>query len=89
MWLHACETSHGPNCYEQVWSQQIKVPRLLRVIDVESNCIIVVPNLATARFVALSYVWGDPGLETLTLRSENVDSLSCRDGLLKDWGRVP
>jgi hypothetical protein len=82
MWLHDCESNHASRCSEQSWSSVVQPPPSLRAIDVQNLCVINVPNLHELRFVALSYVWGKPGLETLMLTRSNVGKLSQKNGLL-------
>ena len=89
MWLHNCESTHGSRCSEQSWSTAVQAPPSLRAIDVQNNCVVTVPNLNNFRFVALSYVWGNPGLETLMLSSSNIGRLSRRNGLLEFSHWIP
>lgn len=88
-WLHDCESNHGSHCSEQVWSSSVQPPPSLRVIDVQSLSVINVPNLHELRFVALSYVWGNPGIETLKLSSSNIGKLSRKNGLLEFFQWIP
>ena len=80
-WLHDCESNHGPRCSEQAWSSSVLPPPSLRVLDVQNLCVVSVSNLQEARFVALSYVWGNPGIEILKLTRSNVGKLSRKNGL--------
>ena len=89
MWLHDCESNHGSHCSEQSWSSSVQPPPSLRAIDVQDLCVVHVPNLHVHRFVALSYVWGAPGLETLTLSSFNIDKLKRKNGLLEFSNWIP
>ncbi|KAH9220801.1 heterokaryon incompatibility protein-domain-containing protein [Leptodontidium sp. 2 PMI_412] len=57
-WLHTCEDSHGADCNSPEWLGEPSQPSFLKVIDVEKRC--VVPAPPNCRYVALSYVWGDP-----------------------------
>ena len=82
VWLHDCESNHGSQCSEQSWSSSVQPPPSLRAIDIHNLCVVNVPNLHELRFVALSYVWGNPGLETLMLSSSNIGQLSRKNGLL-------
>lgn len=89
MWLHDCESNHGTRCSEQSWSSSVQPPPSLRAIDVQNLCIVNIPNLHEIRFVALSYVWGNPGLETLMLSSSNVGKLARKNGLLEFLQWIP
>ena len=89
MWLHNCESTHGSRCSEQSWSTAVQALPSLRAIDVQNNCVVTVPNLNKFQFVALSYVWGSPGLETLMLSSSNIGRLSRRNGLLEFSHWIP
>jgi hypothetical protein len=89
MWLHDCESNHGSHCSEQSWSSSVQPPPSLRAIDVQNLCVIDVPNLHELRFVALSYVWGVPGLETLMLSSSNIRKLKRKSGLLEFSNWIP
>ncbi|KAG4442823.1 hypothetical protein IFR05_001704 [Cadophora sp. M221] len=57
-WLHTCEGSHGDDCNSPEWLGEPSQPSFLKVIDVEKRC--VVPAPPNCRYMALSYVWGDP-----------------------------
>lgn len=51
-WLHYCCTNHSPSCS----STSKYTPKLLKVIDCETECVVIAPPHCT--YVALSYVWG-------------------------------
>jgi hypothetical protein len=88
MWLHECEANHGARCSEQSWSDAVQAPLSLRVIDVKDNCIVKPSRINEFRYVALSYVWGKPAMETLMLSRHNVDQLSRKNGLTEYWHGV-
>ncbi|KAG0648525.1 hypothetical protein D0Z07_5267 [Hyphodiscus hymeniophilus] len=99
LWLLDCESNHGTRCSQQIWSSSVQPPPSLRVIDVQNFCVVSlqnlpellksIPDLPELRFVALSYVWGTPGIETLKLSSSNVEKLSQKNGLLKYSQLIP
>jgi hypothetical protein len=59
-WITHCNTHHGDACSYQGDTSQLWAPgrTALRVIDCRSSKIILA--LPTAKYVALSYVWGKP-----------------------------
>ena len=87
-WLHECDNNHGPHCSIPSWAGVVRPPPLLRVVDVKNNCIVEAPTGKEFRFVALSYVWGKPSIETLMLSRFNIEQLSRRGGLREFWHGV-
>jgi len=87
-WLHECDNNHEPHCNTSSWAGVVRPPPLLRVIDVKNNCIVKAPIGKEFRFVALSYVWGKPSIETLMLSRFNIEQLSQRGGLREFWHGV-
>lgn len=81
-WLNHCEETHGATCSERGWSFALKKPTFLRVIDVEEFCLFEVPSseVATCRYLALSYCWGKA--DNFLLQMGNKGELSRRHGLL-------
>ncbi|KAL6922870.1 hypothetical protein FSST1_000144 [Fusarium sambucinum] len=58
-WISSCEQSHGSQCALPTnlsFSEAFRGLHLLRLIDVETNCIVEKTSLV--KYVALSYVWG-------------------------------
>ncbi|KAH8594707.1 heterokaryon incompatibility protein-domain-containing protein [Bisporella sp. PMI_857] len=88
-WLKECEFHHRTQCGEQSWSSVVQAPPSLRLIDVKNNCIVKTTPSNEVRFVALSYVWGQPAIETLKLSRFNARQLSSRGGLREFWHGVP
>lgn len=81
-WLDHCEKAHGATCSEQGWSFALEKPSFLRVIDVEEFCLFEVPisEIATCRYLALSYCWGKA--KNFLLQGSNKNDLLRRHGLL-------
>ncbi|KAB5584851.1 heterokaryon incompatibility protein-domain-containing protein [Coniochaeta sp. 2T2.1] len=103
-WLRKCEQHHGAKCYprhladqeqdkQQQSRRQYDTDRFneaatsnFRVIDLEGMCI--VPQALDARYVALSYVWGQGTMVRLT--RGNFAALSRRGGLRGEvMGQLP
>lgn len=62
-WIHICEKHHGNTCGSEVHGNTQRVPKSLRVIDVEDMRLVSVASKSfwarkTRHYVALSYVWG-------------------------------
>ncbi|KAL3590838.1 hypothetical protein FPOAC2_13040 [Fusarium poae] len=58
-WISSCEESHGSKCAlptNSSFSEAFRDLPLLRLIDVETNCLVEKTTLE--KYVALSYVWG-------------------------------
>jgi hypothetical protein len=58
-WLLQCEMTHGRECSHPKWLGEMGQIKGLKVIDVESMCVVDVDALPSCRFLALSYVWGE------------------------------
>ncbi|KAG9247580.1 heterokaryon incompatibility protein-domain-containing protein [Calycina marina] len=84
-WLHQCDINHGELCSVQSWSGSVRPPPLFRLLDVRDSCVVEVPTGKELRFVALSYVWGKPSIETLKLTRTNIKTLRQRSGLREYW----
>ncbi|KAF2427383.1 HET-domain-containing protein [Tothia fuscella] len=88
-WLSICDAKHSGHCYippEQTRctesSNTSRGP--IWLIDVENEC--VVPAPSGARYIALSYVWGDhvePNIPSLIISTttHNLEKLQKRGGL--------
>ena len=58
-WLSICETSHNGTCVPRSFGAGDNTPNFcFRCIDVQARCVKEL-DIATCRYVALSYVWGD------------------------------
>lgn len=73
-WYEKCLKEHGHECHKPTWMrlrpERIAMPEWL--VDVVDNC--VVPcNSNTARYIALSYTWGN--VPCLKHTSENIEQL--------------
>ncbi len=82
-WLHNCETTHGVDCQESlVHPTLLGEPKdVFRAVDVVDMCIVEVP--ITARYVALSYLWGK-NFNQLFTTSKNLAKLSQPGALEKE-----
>ncbi|KAH7303246.1 heterokaryon incompatibility protein-domain-containing protein [Stachybotrys elegans] len=81
-WLHTCLESHGNHCERPEWLPELLSPPNLRLIDVVEECLVPAPE---ARYLALSYVWGE--LETgqrweRSLTKKKLEMASAKGGLL-------
>ncbi|KAF7560690.1 hypothetical protein G7046_g3455 [Stylonectria norvegica] len=74
-WLEECNDSEVSHAVCHLAAT--KRSPLLRLVDVDKNCIVTAPQ--DAQYVALSYVWGASG-QTCLLKG-NIDALSKEDGL--------
>ncbi|KIW73122.1 hypothetical protein PV04_01265 [Phialophora macrospora] len=82
-WLHDCETTHGIDCEESlVHPELLGEPKdVFRAVDVDNMCIVETP--ITARYVALSYLWGK-NFNQLFTTSKNLAKLSQPGALEKE-----
>ena len=87
LWLHECESRHGPECNEHGWAIAMEKPKFLRVIDVQDYCINSVTESTNCRYIALSYVWGRAKM--VKLLYSNMESLMRKDGLLEVVHELP
>ena len=79
-WISCCDQSHGTACLSPTSILPGGVsfsPPMLKLIDVERAC--VVPGLIRARYVALSYVWGQSPM--VKASRDNIEALM-REGSL-------
>ncbi|KAB5578250.1 heterokaryon incompatibility protein-domain-containing protein [Coniochaeta sp. 2T2.1] len=102
-WLRKCEQHHGAKCHPHHLADQdqdkqqssrrydaenrfnVAATSNFRVIDLEAECI--VPQALDARYVALSYVWGQGAMVRLT--RSNYDALRKEGGLRGVMGQLP
>ena len=82
-WLHDCETTHGKECEESlVHPDLLGAPKgAFRAIDVDKMCIVETP--LSARYVALSYLWGK-NFNQLFTTTKNLAKLSQPGALEKE-----
>jgi hypothetical protein len=83
-WLSRCKVRHKKRRTSPEGVEQSRLPRDLRLIDVESMCIIPSSSLQSFRYLALSYVWGPPNLRAVRLTEANLSELS-REGGLREF----
>ena len=77
LWIEECSTKHGNNCKpfnialadESLW-----------LVDLRNECI-ASAAMGTISYVALSYVWGEPGHQVFTALKSNLESLQQPGGL--------
>lgn len=91
-WLSECEKRHRPECSpipfntEQLRQSDGK-PLVMRLVDVEAMCIIDAPR--SCRYLALSYVWGNPMDGRLVLNLNNRHALTKPHALRAHWDIIP
>jgi hypothetical protein len=85
-WLLQCEQSHE-KCKLETPSPGWSRPYSLRVIDVESSCLVNATE--HCRYVALSYVWGKPGDGRLILTRDNLTELMTPGSLTFYDSKIP
>lgn len=85
-WLDRCERSHD-KCRESNGTGAQDFPHSIRVIDVNKRCVVEIP--ANCKYVALSYVWGNPEKGQITLQKETTSRLHSPGGLSDSWTDIP
>jgi hypothetical protein len=55
-WIQECRQYHRGPCQSNVTASFTEIRQILRVLDVEEDCLTTLPN--GAEYTALSYVWG-------------------------------
>jgi hypothetical protein len=85
-WLQECETEHRDACNTHKWETVTETPPILRVIDVQNNCLCSAPP--NCRYTTLSYVWSK-NPRTAKLFKQNIAHLSEKDGLLGYFDNMP
>lgn len=71
-WLDTCERVHGGHCGGSDQAGASPWSRPLLLIDVHNNCLVTAP--INARYIALSYTWGQDSTSASTTR-QNVEQL--------------
>ncbi|KAI0409843.1 heterokaryon incompatibility protein-domain-containing protein [Xylaria palmicola] len=84
-WLSQCQSQHGDACRHVETSEFQLVREHLLVVDVEERCLVTLP--AGARYLALSYVWGN--IQQPTTLKDNVDSFKLPNGLSAIYHQLP
>ena len=85
-WLDMCERSHD-KCSKSNGTGVQDFPHSIRVIDVNKRCVVEIP--AICKYVALSYVWGNPDKGQITLQKETTSRLHSPGGLSDSWTDIP
>lgn len=89
-WIDECEQGHGDLCETAGGRDDLAyarlAPRNLRVIDVNSMCLVFLP--AEARYAALSYCWAQSTRHFTTTMS-NVARLQACGGISSVWDELP
>ena len=91
-WLSECENRHRPECSPSPFNknqlrQGDSTPLIMRLVDVEAMCIIDAPK--SCRYLALSYVWGNPKDGRLVLNLDNKHLLAKPHALCAYWDIIP
>ena len=83
-WIQNCKNSHISECGYTPWEKSRQFPVGLRLIDVKRMCVIKASN--HAKYIALSYVWGNTKTAQLTtqnkLSMEKISALSKRTDII-------
>lgn len=69
-WMNLCENYHGVSCHDP--QTRPFEGQKLRLIDVHKMSL--VEELASCRYVALSYVWGRDAVQTMTVNANSQDA---------------
>ena len=91
-WLSHCDSKHGRRCSPIVFNKKVLrmdggSPFILRVIDVTLMCIVDAPD--ACRYIALSYVWGNPSDGRLVLNAKNKEILTMPNALGLVRSQIP
>lgn len=84
-WMDKCQSMHGDRCRHVESPQFQGIRQYVFVIDVENLCLVSLPP--SARYVALSYVWGN--VEQPSTRKENLESFKKHKGLNLIYSQLP
>lgn len=89
-WLDECEHGHGDLCGKTAHLDDMdytsKAPRKLRVIDVNSMSLVLLPR--EAKYIALSYCWAQ-STRSYTTTTLNIADLQMRSSLSGVWDLLP
>ncbi|KAL2833010.1 heterokaryon incompatibility protein-domain-containing protein [Aspergillus cavernicola] len=89
-WIDECEQGHGDLCETAGRGDDVAytrtAPRNLRVINVNSMCLVLLP--AEAKYVALSYCWAQ-STRHFTTTTSNVAGLQACGGISGVWDELP
>ena len=91
-WLSECESRHRPECSPSPFNKDKlrpggSTPLIMRLVDVEAECIMDAPK--SCRYLALSYVWGNPKDGRLVLNIDNKHVLAKPHALRAYWDIIP
>jgi hypothetical protein len=97
-WIMHCDADHcvkafrNDDCMPLPFNPAV-LPRTekrqldIRLVDVDQLCIVYAP--LRAKYIALSYVWGQSNKPRLKLMSHNEEELSKPDALKTTWSLIP
>lgn len=94
-WLTMCHVGHGDYCNQskmldhEISDPAVEIPSF-RLIDVIDNCVVPAPH--NAKYVGLSYVWGNIDISTiLRLLKANIADLKKPGSLLREeyYHKIP
>ncbi|KAH6710618.1 heterokaryon incompatibility protein-domain-containing protein [Leptodontidium sp. MPI-SDFR-AT-0119] len=85
-WIDECQRSHAGPCRHTQSAQFEELSPHLRVIDVENNCLAMLPK--GAEFCALSYVWGQER-SPFQATHKNLPEISRFNGLTNHSKELP
>lgn len=83
-WIASCESGHANDCGAFSGPLRLGPETTLRLIDAVDECVVVAPP--DARYVTLSYVWGQ--VQLLELNSSNAPVLAQKGSLFSQETRV-
>ena len=91
-WLSECEKQHCSECSPipfntELLRQNDAKSVVMRLVDVEAMCIVEAPQ--SCRYLALSYVWGNPKDGRLVLNLSNKHTLTKPHALRTHWHMIP
>lgn len=85
-WIDECQRWHAGPCRHTQSAQFEELSPHLRVIDVEKNCLAMLPK--GAQFCALSYVWGQER-SPFQATQKNLPEISQVNGLTNHFNELP
>ena len=91
-WISECDTQHKSKCYSEIFNRDGFLDKdgqcvPFRLIDVEEQCLVDAPKLC--RYVALSYIWGEPNDGRLVLKRTSLNQLLVPGSLLHEKKSIP
>lgn len=84
-WIKQCQQTHGNECRHFETVRFGRLQGYMLVFDVEDTCLVTLPS--AARYIALSYVWGN--VEQPTTLGANINSFKQQNGLSPVYKELP